>query len=219
MHLIRASAQKSCVPSDYYTQQTFLQKVLLDSNPFCWQHRLTRLTWIPCEWGKSSAKLFQISIALPSVSDMSPVHTHTHTHPHHSWVLVIINCIFISSIATALILVKQTLNLLLEGDCDLMNNFKYFLLLQQQILHWGAYTFECIVLYLNTHIYNDDKGKLQRWAQGLHALGGLADSSFTGWNGGWKRGRDWRASFISHHHIEGSSSLSNTKSKARKRSF
>lgn len=35
----------------------------------------------------------------------------------------------------------------------------------------------------------------------------------------WKIGKDWRASFISHHHIEGSSSLSNIRSKACKRSF
>lgn len=74
-------------------------------------------------------------------------------------------------------------------------------------------------LFKHTYIQGQKRETLQSWAQWLHALGGPADSSFTGWNMGWKIGKDWRASFISHHHIEGSSSLSNIRSKARKRSF
>lgn len=65
-----------------------------------------------------------------------------------------------------------------------------------------------VTLLKRTYIQRWQRRALQSGAQGLLAMGGQADSSLTEWNWGWKIGKARRTSFLSHHHIERSSSLS-----------
>lgn len=97
--------------------QDILKKALHSFLLIAGANKLARIPW---EWGgqRGSANCSTLSVPCSTFpNSLLLPHIHTHT-----WVIFIINHIFISSTATALILVKQTLNLLLEGDCNLMNN-------------------------------------------------------------------------------------------------
>lgn len=65
-----------------------------------------------------------------------------------------------------------------------------------------------VTLLKRTYMQRQQRRALQRGAEGLLALGKQAASSFTESNWGWKIGKARRASSLSHHHIERSSSLS-----------
>lgn len=66
-----------------------------------------------------------------------------------------------------------------------------------------------MILYLNTHIYNNNKGNgAESSLMVVACIGGTGRLvSQDEMRCGWKLGEVGRASFISHHHMEGSSSL------------
>jgi len=65
-----------------------------------------------------------------------------------------------------------------------------------------------MILYLNTHIYNDNKGNGSESSLVVACIGGTGRLvSQDEMRCGGKLGKVRRASFISHHHMEGSSSL------------
>lgn len=74
-----------------------------------------------------------------------------------------------------------------------------------------------MILYLNTHIYNDKKGSGAESSPVAACIGGTGRLvSQDEMRCVWRTGRIGRGSFTSHHHMEGSSSLENKRSKAWK---